>query len=83
MKVQLVTPYRVSHLQRYGATVRGKAASVYPQLDMSQHPHQRPTVFTPKENVGCSGSFPLPYLTDCLEILDPHPLGTLRACPGL
>jgi hypothetical protein len=23
MKVQLVTPYRVSHLQRYGVTVRG------------------------------------------------------------
>ena len=30
MKVQLVTPYRVSHLQRYGATVRRNVASVYP-----------------------------------------------------
>jgi len=29
-KVQLVTPYRVSHLQRYGVTVRGNVTSVYP-----------------------------------------------------
>jgi len=29
MKVQLVTPYRVSHLQRYGVTVRGNVTSVY------------------------------------------------------
>jgi len=30
MKVQLVTPYRVSHLQRYGVTVRCNVTSVYP-----------------------------------------------------
>ena len=30
MKGQLVTPYRVSHLQRYGVTVRGNVTSVYP-----------------------------------------------------
>jgi hypothetical protein len=30
MKVQIVTPYRVSHLQRYGVTVCGKVTSVYP-----------------------------------------------------
>ena len=30
MKVQLVTPYRVSHLQRYGVTVHGNDTSVYP-----------------------------------------------------
>jgi hypothetical protein len=30
MKVQLVTPYRVSHLQRYGVTARGNVTSVYP-----------------------------------------------------
>jgi hypothetical protein len=29
-KVQLVTPYRVSHLQRYGITVRGNVTLVYP-----------------------------------------------------
>jgi hypothetical protein len=29
MKVQIVTPYRVSHLQRYGVTVRGNVTSVY------------------------------------------------------
>jgi hypothetical protein len=29
MKVQLVTPYRVSHLQRYGVTVRGNVTNVY------------------------------------------------------
>jgi len=29
MKVQHVTPYRVSHLQRYGGTVRGNVTSVY------------------------------------------------------
>jgi hypothetical protein len=32
MKVQLVTPYRVSHLQRYGVTARGNVTSVYPPL---------------------------------------------------
>jgi hypothetical protein len=30
MKIQVVTPYRVSHLQRYGVTVRGNVTSVYP-----------------------------------------------------
>jgi len=30
MKVQLVTPYSVSHLQRYGVTLRGNVTSVYP-----------------------------------------------------
>jgi hypothetical protein len=30
MKVQIVNPYRVSHLQRYGVTVRGNVTSVYP-----------------------------------------------------
>jgi len=33
MKVQLVTPYRVSHLQRYGVTVRGNVTNVYPPLE--------------------------------------------------
>jgi hypothetical protein len=32
MKVQIVTPYRVSHLQRYEVTVRGNDTSVYPPL---------------------------------------------------
>jgi hypothetical protein len=30
MEVQIATPYRVSHLQRYGVTVRGNDTSVYP-----------------------------------------------------
>jgi hypothetical protein len=34
MKVQIVTQYRVSHLQRYGVTVRGNVTSVYPSLDL-------------------------------------------------
>ena len=29
MEVQLVTPYDVSHLQRYGVTVRGNVTSIY------------------------------------------------------
>jgi hypothetical protein len=29
MKVQLITPYRVSHLQRYSLTVRSNVTSVY------------------------------------------------------
>jgi hypothetical protein len=29
MNVQIVTPYRVNHLQRYGVTVRGNVTSVY------------------------------------------------------
>ena len=33
MKVQLVIPYRVSHLQRYGVKVRGNVTSVDPPLD--------------------------------------------------
>jgi hypothetical protein len=32
MKVQLVTAYRVSHLQRYGVTASGNVTSVYPPL---------------------------------------------------
>jgi len=32
VKVQLVTPYRVSRWQHYGVTVRGNVASVYPPL---------------------------------------------------
>jgi len=32
MKVQLVTPYRVSNWQSYGGTVRSDVASVYPPL---------------------------------------------------
>jgi hypothetical protein len=32
MKVQIVTPYRVSQLQRYGVTVRGNVTSVYQPL---------------------------------------------------
>jgi hypothetical protein len=30
MKFQIVTPYRVNHLQRYGVTVRSNVTSVYP-----------------------------------------------------
>jgi len=37
MKVQLVTPYRVSHLQRYGVTVHGNVTSVYPPLTVYLH----------------------------------------------
>jgi hypothetical protein len=33
MKVQIVTPFHVSHLQRYGVTERGNVTSVYPPLD--------------------------------------------------
>jgi len=32
MKFQLVTLYRVSHLQRYGITVRGNITNVFPPL---------------------------------------------------
>jgi len=32
VKVQLVTPYLVSHLQRYGVTARGNVTIVYPPL---------------------------------------------------
>jgi hypothetical protein len=34
MKVQIVIPYLVSHLQRYGVTVRGNVTSVYLPLDL-------------------------------------------------
>jgi hypothetical protein len=32
MKGQIVTPYRVSHLQRYGVSVGGNVTSVYALL---------------------------------------------------
>jgi hypothetical protein len=35
MKFQIVTPYRVSHLQRYGVTERGNVTGVYPPLTAS------------------------------------------------
>ena len=38
LKVQLVTPYSVSLLQRYGVTVRGNVTSVYRHLDECQKP---------------------------------------------
>ena len=34
MKVQLVTPYRVSHLQRYGVTVRGNVTGLFGVLSV-------------------------------------------------
>jgi hypothetical protein len=34
IKVQIETPYRVSHLQRYGVTVRGNVTSVYTPYDL-------------------------------------------------
>ena len=43
MKVELVTPYRVSLLQRYGVTVRGNVTSVYPSLRQRGH-QDRPNV---------------------------------------
>jgi hypothetical protein len=38
MKVQIVTPYRVSHLQRYGVSVRGNVRCVYPPLGVGMRP---------------------------------------------
>jgi hypothetical protein len=35
MKVQIVTAYRVSHLQPYGVTVQGNVTCVYPPLTAS------------------------------------------------
>jgi hypothetical protein len=42
MKVQLVTPYRVSHLKRYDVTVRGKVTTVYPPLHLQVPPPTHP-----------------------------------------
>jgi hypothetical protein len=39
MKVQTVTPYRVSHLQRYGVTVRGNVTSAYKCAASREIPH--------------------------------------------
>jgi hypothetical protein len=38
MKVQLVTPYRVSHLQRYEVTLRDNVTSVDPPYGASEDP---------------------------------------------
>jgi hypothetical protein len=37
MKVQIVTPYPISHLQRNGVTARGNIKSVYPRIKRDQH----------------------------------------------
>jgi hypothetical protein len=34
MKVEIVTPYRVSHLQRYGVTVRGNVTGMFGALSV-------------------------------------------------
>jgi hypothetical protein len=39
MRVQIVTPYRVSNLQRYGVTVRGDVTSVCPPKKCPFHAH--------------------------------------------
>ena len=49
MKIQLVTSYRVSHLQRYGVTVRGNVTSVYPPLRDSTHAAQVNYILLSKE----------------------------------
>ena len=54
MKFQLVTPYRVSHLQRYGVTVRDNVTSVYPPLNSSA----KNIVFLGRKNIG--GAFDVP-----------------------
>jgi hypothetical protein len=41
MKVQTVTAYRVSQLQRYGVTVRGNVTSVHLPLDDGPGPVSR------------------------------------------
>jgi len=46
MKVQLLTPYRVSHLQSYGVTVRGNVTIVCPPLRLvAKAMFFTPTVF--------------------------------------
>jgi hypothetical protein len=42
MKVQIATLYRVSHLQRYGVTVRSNDTSVYPPLRLIHIYHAVP-----------------------------------------
>jgi hypothetical protein len=37
IKVQVVTPYRVSHLQRYGVTVRGNVTKFVPTFRLTVH----------------------------------------------
>jgi hypothetical protein len=41
MKVQIVTPYRVSRMQRYRVMVRGNVTSVYPPLQFLQLPGKK------------------------------------------
>jgi len=41
LKVQLVTSYRASHLQRYGVTIRGNVTSVYPPLQTERSAEQK------------------------------------------
>jgi len=53
MKVQLVTPYRVSYLQRYGLTIRGNVTSVDPTLTRSNiagwYSGSMEVLFSPKQ----------------------------------
>jgi hypothetical protein len=62
MKVQIVTPYCVSHLQRYGVTVRGNVTRVYLPLDhcytASGHCSCRPTYIRFTRDFGIGKAMP-------------------------
>jgi len=52
MKVQLVTPYRDTHLQRYDVTLRGNVTSVYPPLSALLQQRYSMIIFTESPKSG-------------------------------
>jgi len=51
MKVQLVIPYLVSHLQRSGVTARGNVTSVYPPLYQSYTDERTTVLLRPEDDI--------------------------------
>jgi hypothetical protein len=57
MKNKIITPYRFSHLRRYGVMVRGKVTSVYPHLEVNLrlqpfNSYGKSTQYPPNEILG-------------------------------
>ena len=84
MKVQLVTPYRVSHLQRYGVTVPGNVTSVYSQRRLdgfhgrSGHDNGKNKLLFPYRMDSCSWKMTVVYILvdlltceTCCECINP------------
>jgi hypothetical protein len=69
---------------KHCATSRKVAGSFPPGIDSASNRNEYQEYFLGSKGGRCVGLTTLPLsCTDCLEIWEPQPPGTLRACPGL